>query len=55
VIRFSKPQAAAVAFDESSTDRQAHPHAGGFGRKERIKYTILIFSVYSRPGVLDIE
>ena len=45
--------AAAMSFDDGLTDRQAHPHAGVFGREEPVEKTGEMFRIDARAAVLD--
>ena len=46
-----KPQPAFVRLDDRAANRQAHPHAVGFGREERVEYPIDVLRADSCPGV----
>src|SRR5215510_4235348 len=47
----SKPQPAFVRLDDRTADRQAHPHAVGFGSEQRVEDAIGVLRADSCPGV----
>jgi len=40
-----------MGLDDRTADRKSYSGPGGFCRKERFEDTVLVFSIYSCPGV----